>query len=130
MWPDLCRRVAVRRKSELCVSVGELEVTLRKIGLAAFEHCLSHGFYLPIKREGQEIRVTVPEKLCLIHAEVSEALEAYRKQDDMNLAEELADVIIRTCELAHSLQIDLDAEVTRKMEINNKREFRHGGKLI
>lgn len=37
----------------------------------------------------------IPELLCLIHSEVSEALEAYRNNDDVNFREELADVAIR-----------------------------------
>lgn len=68
--------------------------------------------------------------LCLIHSEVSEALEATRKCDAANFAEELADVLIRVLDCAFGLGIDLDAEVAAKLETNRGRGLRHGGKAI
>ena len=58
--------------------------------------------------------------LALIHSEVSEALEAVRK-DPPHIGEELADVIIRVAELAHMLHIDLDAVVYAKQLKNRQR---------
>jgi NTP pyrophosphatase (non-canonical NTP hydrolase) len=81
----------------------------------------------------------VPEQLALIHSEVSEALECYRV-DDMEprskdgkpegFGSELADVVIRTLNLAAALGIDLEAEVKAKSEFNETRPFRHGGKVV
>ena len=71
---------------------------------------------------------TVPELLCLIHSEVSEALEAYRDYDDNLMAEEMADVAIRLMDMAEYLGIDLQSEIERKHKINMSREHRHGGK--
>ena len=51
----------------------------------------------------------------LIHGEVSEALEALRKDDHPNFAEELADVVIRVADLAGGSGVDLEGEITRKM---------------
>ncbi|GAG80992.1 unnamed protein product [marine sediment metagenome] len=42
----------------------------------------------------------IPELLCLIHSEVSEALEAYRDGYQEDMAGELADVAIRLFEMA------------------------------
>jgi NTP pyrophosphatase (non-canonical NTP hydrolase) len=57
---------------------------------------LAHSFAEYSKYQGFECSwETVPEKLCLIHSEVSEALEAHRKDDKENFAEEIADIIIR-----------------------------------
>jgi NTP pyrophosphatase (non-canonical NTP hydrolase) len=64
--------------------------------------------------------------LALIHSEVSEALEADRKGDMENFAEELADICIRTFDLCGHLGIDLDAAILKKMEKNRGRERKHG----
>jgi NTP pyrophosphatase (non-canonical NTP hydrolase) len=82
----------------------------------------------------------IPECLCLIHSEVSEALEDYRT-GNMNAStdfvttkpigfpSELADIIIRTMDLAEALGIDLEEAVRIKKEYNKIRPYRHGGKL-
>ncbi len=72
----------------------------------------------------------VPAILALIHSEVSEALEAFRKGDKENFAEELADTLIRVLDCAGGLGIDLDKEVRTKLEKNKTRGYRHGGKRV
>lgn len=66
--------------------------------------------------------------LALIHSEVSEALEADRKGNHDNFAEELADVCIRVFDLCGSLNIDLEKAIKGKMEYNKTRTYKHGGK--
>lgn len=68
--------------------------------------------------------------LCLIHSEVSEALEALRKRDRANLEEELADVVIRCLDFAGGAGINLDGVVAAKLERNRGRGYRHGGKAV
>lgn len=72
----------------------------------------------------------IPAILALIHSEVSEALEGWRKRDDANFREELADILIRLLDLSGGLSIDLAAEVAKKLEKNRARGYRHGGKLV
>jgi hypothetical protein len=86
----------------------------------------------------------VGTKLCLIHSEVSEALEGARKGlMDSHLKHrkaeevELADAIIRIFDLAGARKLDLYGAVVEKMEYNlhrpdHKREARaaEGGKKI
>jgi hypothetical protein len=67
---------------------------------------------------------------ALVVSEVSEALEAIRKGDDENEAEELADAIIRICDYAGYKGIDLEEEVVVKMNRNAKRPRMHGGKRL
>lgn len=85
------------------------------------------------------VDAAIPEKLCLIHSEVSEALEEYRNdrppyyidgatRKPEGLAAELADVIIRIGDLAGALGVDLEQAVVEKMAYNAGRPHRHGGK--
>ena len=66
------------------------------------------------------------EKFALIHSEVSEAMEAYRKKNmdgKDGLAEELADAVIRILHLAGVYKIDLEKEILKKLESNKNREW-------
>lgn len=69
----------------------------------------------------------VPEVLCLIHSEVSEALEEHRGGRD-GLAEEMADIVIRVMDACEAWGIDLYSEIITKHEKNKSRPHRHGGK--
>lgn len=71
---------------------------------------------------------SIPELLCLVHSEVSEALEAYRNHDSENFAEELADIVIRVFDMAVGNNINIQDEVVKKHLTNVNRSFRHGGK--
>ena len=73
-------------------------------------------------------KALVAEKLCLIHSEVSEAMEGHRKslQDDKlkhrpMIEVELADAVIRIADLAGALGLDLGGAIAEKMAFNAKR---------
>lgn len=68
-----------------------------------------------------------PIALALIHSEVTEALEADRREQE-NFGEELADIVIRVADLAGEEGIDLEREVEEKMAKNADRPELHGGK--
>jgi NTP pyrophosphatase (non-canonical NTP hydrolase) len=77
---------------------------------------------------GEPLEPDVPLKLCLIHSEVSEALEADRKNvyDDKlphrkGVEVELVDACIRIFDLAGALGLDLGGAIAEKMEYNSKR---------
>lgn len=72
----------------------------------------------------------IMELICLMHCELSEAAEAYRKKEgDDRIVEELADVLIRVFDLCGSRGWDLEKSVRDKMAFNKTRPYRHGGKL-
>ena len=82
----------------------------------------------------------VPELLCLIHSEISEALEAYRCGDmgirisnssgkPEGFDVEIADAIIRIADLCGYLSIDIERAIELKHEYNESRPHRHGNKL-
>lgn len=85
----------------------------------------------PIKHRVVNYRYKIPTLLCLIHSEVSEALEEFRKDHRLGyFGEELVDILIRTIELGAGLGIDLDTAVDAKLEKSRHRGKRHGGRLI
>ena len=75
-------------------------------------------------------RHVVPAKLCLIHSEISEAMEGHRKglMDDKlphrpMIEVELADALIRIADLAGVLGLDLGGAVVEKMAFNAQRDY-------
>ena len=108
------------------------EVTIKKLIRESHETAKSKGWW--------DDQRDVPHCLALIHSEVSEALEAYRKHEleswyekDRNykpegISFELADTIIRICDLAGHLVIDLEKAIKEKISYNKGRSYRHGSK--
>lgn len=88
------------------------------------------GWWTDIKTGESTIETrNIPEMLCLIHSEVSEAMEGYRKnlQDDKlphrkMIEVELADAVIRIADLCGALKLDLGGAIIEKMEYNANRE--------
>lgn len=68
--------------------------------------------------------------LALVHSEVSEAVEALRKDDKANFVEEMADVVIRVLDCIGGLDVDFDKVVADKLEKNKARGYKHGGKRV
>jgi len=68
------------------------------------------------------------EVLMLIVTEVAEACQADRKGDYPKFKEEIADTFIRLFDLCGSLDIDIEKEIMRKMEINKSRPRLHNRK--
>lgn len=103
---------------------------------------LVHEAYTAATNKGwHESQRGIPELLCLIHSEVSEALEAYRdpsheptetwfRSDGKpeGVPAELADVVIRVADMCGALGIDLQAAIAQKMAFNACRPHRHGGR--
>ncbi len=71
----------------------------------------------------------IPTKLMLVVTELSEAMEAYRDDDHIHFNEEIADTFIRLFDICGALEMDIDAEVEKKMRVNMMRPHIHGRKF-
>lgn len=106
-------------------------MNIRTIQKRAHELAVKKGWYDGPNRQ-------VPELLCLIHSEISEALEAYRSGymtvayygdgKPEGLPIELADAVIRIADMAEYLGINLEKYIAEKMRYNKSRPYRHGNK--
>ena len=82
----------------------------------------------------------VVAKLALIGTEVAEAIEDMRDGrieatvtdtgKPVGLPSELADIIIRTIDLAYVLGVDIDEAIVTKIAANRGRGHMHGGKRL
>jgi len=79
----------------------------------------------------------VGEVLMLMVTELAEAMEAYRSGNSESekipgfsqMEEELADVVIRLLDFAGGEDLDIEGALIAKMLYNEKRPYRHGGKI-
>ena len=92
------------------------------------ETAIEKGFW-----EGEYSYDKIGNKLALVHSEVTEVLEAIRKnQGSEKIVEEMADVIIRLLDIyaamrnENSVNHSLDEIMERKININKERPKLHG----
>ena len=93
---------------------------INELSLKAHKTAVNKGFY-DRKRE-------IPELLMLIVTELGEACQEDRKGNTDKFKEEIADVYIRLGDMCGHLDINIEDEIIRKMEINKNRPYRHNKK--
>lgn len=116
---------------------------------------ISKQVYEAHKLKGFDVKKeNIGQTLCLIHSEISEALEAIRKDKKASLMafdyreedretdldfqsdftalikdtfeDEIADTFIRLMDLVGALEIDIDRHIELKRKFNSLREYKHG----
>ncbi len=88
-------------------------IDLKKLQKRVFDNKVKKGFNT----------VDIYKEFCLIYGEVGEACRAYRNRLP-DVGEELADIVIYLLGSAEILGIDLEDEIVRKIDKNEKREYK------
>ncbi|HHR85176.1 hypothetical protein J7K60_06200 [Candidatus Bipolaricaulota bacterium] len=104
------------------MEISQMQVEVHRIAV-------EHGWW-------EEPR-SVGEVLMLMVTELAEAMEAYRSGNPESkkipgfsqMEEELADVVIRLLDYAGGKNLNIEGALLAKMAYNEKRPYRHGGKL-
>lgn len=103
-------------------------MTINELVQASYQNSAAHGFW-------GEHNQNPYEKIALMHAELSEAVEALRAGDwyhvTMNgkpegVESELADTVIRIADFCGRYDIDLERVIAEKMAYNAGRPHMHG----
>jgi NTP pyrophosphatase (non-canonical NTP hydrolase) len=118
-------------------------VTITDLCTVVHKNAVDKGFWEGVDRADPNV---IAAKLMLIVSEAAEALEALRETGTdswtaapceggalgkpMGFGPELADIVIRTCDLAEALKIDLPYWIDTVHARNLTRPFKHGGKAL
>ena len=135
--------------------------TLNRLRNEAYQNAKQHGFHdsdYEVIKTMAGLHALIAQRIALIHSELSEALEADRKERYANLyafdckgqqapkegvdpfvdrfkvhikdtfEDELADAMIRILDLCGWMDIDIQRHVELKMQYNAGREKMHGKK--
>ncbi len=104
---------------------------MKNIQHAVHQSAVAKGFWDTERNLG--------EMIALMHSELSEALEAiryagYNKRskhipEHSQVAEEMADVVIRVMDFCEGEDINLGSAIVSKMSFNATRPYKHGKKF-
>ena len=114
----------------------QIQIEDAEVITEAFEILTEHIHEIAVEHGWWEKDRNVGEAIALMHSELSEALEGDRHGDPPSehiprfsaVEEELADVVIRVLDFAKGFGYDIPAAVMAKVEFNNNRPYKHGGK--
>lgn len=102
-------------------------LNLNDLAEEIYQNAVDKGFY--------EDKPNTPTRIALMHSELSEALEADRKNlmseklpGRTGIEEEYADCIIRILDDSASKGFDIHGAILEKIAYNRTRSYKHGGK--
>ena len=108
-----------------------MNINLEELAFAIHSNAIDKGFWKPNTPDNHVVFYL--KQLAMVHSEVSEVLEAIRKEKGEDaIVEEMADVIIRLVDLWAGMQRDgavkttLTEALMKKIDINKDREKMHG----
>ena len=108
-----------------------MNIDLEEVAYAIHGNAVNKGFWEPNTPENHTVFYL--KQLAMVHSEVSEILEAIRKEKGESvIVEEMADVIIRLLDLWVGMQRDGAVKTTitdalmEKISINTERPRLHG----
>lgn len=114
----------------------ELYGTLYDLGVVAYWDNRAKGFHTPTEKRGRTDYDGIMKRLALSVSELGEAIDAVRDgpwapsphmgPGVPHVAEEIADCIIRLCDLAHTHDYNLGSAIASKLKYNRKRPHKHG----
>lgn len=100
----------------------------------AYETAKSKGFHEPGRN------ISFGDRIALCHTELSEALEAYRSTGHFDqwldgkkpegVPSELADTVIRICDMCGVYGINLEKAIEEKLAFNATRPVHHGKRCL
>ena len=110
------------------VAIEDFKSGFGLVSLIANTCAKEHGWWEGERNDG--------ELIALMHAELSEGLEALRNNIDgsehipefSGIEEELADVVIRIMDYAQQRGLNIADAIIEKIKFNSTREHKHGGK--
>ncbi len=136
---DVARQDARRAENERDAIRDEAgpRLTVAELQRESYETARAKGWHDEDETPPSPIRVIA--WMGLICSEAAEAIEDARKgrmvttiREDgkpEGLGSELADIVIRVCDSAGAMGVDMEAELRAKLAFNRTRGHRHGGKL-
>lgn len=97
-------------------------MTIKEMQEKSHSQAVKSGFWDTPRNDG--------EAIALMHSELSECLEAMRSGGTIKqIAEELADLVIRVGDFCGGRSINLEEAIIEKMAYNETRPYRHDMKF-
>lgn len=102
-----------------------MNINLEELAFGIHSNAIDKGFWKPLERmDSQDRIIFYLKQLAMVHSEVSEVLEAIRKEKgETVVVEEMADIVIRLLDLWCGMHRNGDVRTLLSVAINNKLNY-------